>query len=77
MLFGNIPGATTHKIVLLGLNAEITGNVEKAQISARGKYLATVFFLSLNRCQYGEMILSLKNDYVKQQSNHPRTLTNM
>ena len=51
--------------------------MEKAQILARGEYLATAFLLSSDRCQYGELILSLKNDYTKQQRNDPRTLTDM
>ena len=42
-----------HEIALLGLNVEITGKVEKAKILARGKYTATMFLLSLDRCQYG------------------------
>ena len=51
--------------------------MEKAHISARGKKLATAFLLSSVRRRYGELILSLKNDYAKQQRNYPRTLTNM
>ena len=65
VLFGNIPGSTAHKIALLGLNVEITYNVEKAQILARGKYLTSVFLLSLDRRRYGYLILSLKNNYAK------------
>ena len=65
VLFGNSPGATAREIVMLGLNAETKGDVEKAQVSARGKYLATVFLLSSDRRQYGELILSLKKDYTK------------
>ena len=34
---------------MLGLNTENTDYVEKAQISARGKYLATAFLLRLDR----------------------------
>ena len=44
---------------------------------ARGEYLATAFLLSSDRCQYGELILSLKNDYAKHHRNDLRTLTNM
>ena len=77
MLFRNTPGATAGKIALLGLNVEIIDNMEKVQVSARGKYLATAFLLSSDRRQYVELVLSLKNDYVKQQRNYPRTLTDM
>ena len=62
---------------ILGLNAGTEGDMEKAQISARGKYLATTFLLSSDRHQYGELILSLKNDYAKRQRNYPKTLTEM
>ena len=68
-LFGNTPGATAHKITVLGLNTETAGNVEKANISARGKYLATASLLRSDRRQYGELILSLKNNYAKHQRN--------
>ena len=44
---------------------------------ARGKYLATAFFLILDRCWYDKLILSLKNDYAKQQKNYPKTFTDM
>ena len=44
---------------------------------ARGKYLETAFLLISDRRRYGELILSLKKDYVKQQSNYPKTLTNV
>ena len=54
-----------------------SGGVEKSQILAMGKYLTTMFLLSPDRLQYGELILSLKNDYAKQQRNYPRTLTDM
>ena len=50
----NSPGATARKIALLGLNTKTAGKVEKAQISARGKYLVTVFLLSSERRRYGE-----------------------
>ena len=63
--------------MIMGLNVEIEGDVEKAHILARVKYLATAFLLSSDRRQYGELILSLKNDYTKQQRNYPRTLTYM
>ena len=36
VLFRKIPGAMAHKIVILGLNMDTKGNVEKAHISARG-----------------------------------------
>ena len=55
----------------------VEGDVEKAQASARGKYLATDFLLSSDRCRYGELILSLKNDYAKQHTTYPKTLTDM
>ena len=77
MLFRNTPGATAGTIALLGLNVEIIDNMEKVQVSARGKYLATAFLLSSDRRQYVELVLSLKNDYVKQQRNYPRTITGM
>ena len=48
-LFGNSPGVTARKIALLGINAEITGAVEKTQILASKKYVATVFPLSSDR----------------------------
>ena len=60
VLFGNIPGSTAREIATLGLNAEIGGDVEKAQVSARGNYLATAFMLSSDMRRYGELILSLK-----------------
>ena len=57
---------------MLGLNVETKGNVKKAQVSARVKYLVTAFLLSSDRRQYGELILSLKNDYAKQQKTMPK-----
>ena len=51
--------------------------MEKAQTSARGKYLATAFLLNSYICRYGELILLLKNDYVRQQQNYPKTLMDM
>ena len=69
VLFGNIPGAKAREITKLGLDAETEGDVEKSHISARGKYLATAFLLSLDRRQYEELILSLKNNYAKQKRN--------
>ena len=51
--------------------------METSQTSARGKYLETAFLLRLDRRQYGKLILSLKNDYAKQQKNYPKTLTDM
>ena len=77
VLFGNIPGATAREIAMLGLDAETKGDVEKAQVLARGKYLVTAFMLSSDRRRYGELILSLKNDYEKQQKNYPKNLTEM
>ena len=65
VLFGNIPGATAQDIVMLVLDAETEVDVEKAQVSTRGKYLATTFMLSSDRRRYGELMLSLKNDYAK------------
>ena len=47
-LFGNSRGATMREIAILGLNAETEGDVEKEQVSARGKYFATAFLLSLD-----------------------------
>ena len=77
VILGNIPGDTAQEIVMLVLNAETKGDVEKAQVSERGKYLATAFLLILDRRRYGGLILSLKNDYAKQQQNYPKTLTDM
>ena len=74
---GNITGATAREITILGLNTETEGDVEKAHILARRKYLVTAFLLSLDRRQYMELILSRKNYYAKQKSNCPRTLTNI
>ena len=51
--------------------------MEKYQTSARGKYLATAFLLNSYRRRYGELILSLKNDYTKKQQNYTKTLTDM
>ena len=57
---------------MLGLNAETKGDVEKAHVSAKGKYLATAFLLRSDRRQYGELIPSLKKDNAKQQKNTPK-----
>ena len=46
VLFGNSPGATSRDIVTLGLDAETAGGVDKSQVLARGKYLATALMLS-------------------------------
>ena len=46
VLFGNSHVATKREITILLLNAETKGDVEKAHILARGKYLATAFLLS-------------------------------
>ena len=72
VLFGNSPGATAREIATLGLDVEIGGDVEKAQTSAREKYLATALLLSSDRRWYCKLILSLKNDYVKQQKTTPK-----
>ena len=77
MLLGNIPGDRAREIALLGLNTVITDNVDKAQILVRGKKIVTAFLLRSDRNQYGELILSLKKDYTKQQRKYPSTLTNM
>ena len=55
---------------MMGLNAETEGDAEKAHVLARGKYLATAFLISSDRRQYGELILSLKNEYAKQQKKY-------
>ena len=65
------------EIAMLGLDADTEGDVVKAQVSARVKYLATAFLLSSDRHWYGELILSLKSDYANQQNNYPKTLTDM
>ena len=49
VLFGNSPEAMAGEITTLRLDAEIEADVEKAQVSARGKYLATAFLLRLYR----------------------------
>ena len=77
LLFGNITGAMAREILMLGLNTKTEGDVEKLHVSARVKYLATAFLLSLDMYRYRELILSLKNDYAKQQKNYPKTLTDM
>ena len=66
VLFGNSSGETARKIKLLGLDVESVDEVEKAQTSARGEYLATAFLISSDRRRYGELILSLENDYAMQ-----------
>ena len=63
VLFGNSLGAMARKFVILGLNKETKGDMEKAHILLSGGNLATVFLLSLDRRRYGELILSLKNNY--------------
>ena len=77
VLLRNSLGATAREIAIMGMNVETKGNVEKAQVLARGEYLETAFLLSLDRRRYRELILSLKNDNAKQQRNYPRTLINM
>ena len=76
-LFEKSPGSTEQEIATLGLDAEIRGDVEKAQVSARGKYLATAFSIRSNMRLYKELILSLKNEYTKHQKNYPKYLTDM
>ena len=39
--------------------------------------MATTFLLRSYRRPYGELILSLNNEYSKQQKNYPKTLTDM
>ena len=77
VLFRNSLGATARDITILVLDADTEGDVEKAQILERVKYLATAFLLSSDRRRYGELILSLKNDYAKQKRNYPITLSDM
>ena len=36
-LFGNSPGSMEREFAIMGLDADIEGDVEKAQTSARGK----------------------------------------
>ena len=72
VLLGNSPRATSRDITILGLNAEIKDDVEKAQISARGKYLANAFLLSSDRRRYRYLILLLKNDYQKKTEELPK-----
>ena len=62
---------------MLVLNAENRGDVEKAQVLAWGKYLATKFLLRLDRRRYGELILAFKNNYAKQQQIYHKALTDM
>ena len=57
VLFGNSPGSTARDIATLVLDAEIEADVEKAQVLARGKYLATAFLLISDRRRYSELIL--------------------
>ena len=39
--------------------------------------MATAFLLSSDRRRYGELILSLNNEYTQQQKNYLKTLTDM
>ena len=48
-LFGNSPGATAREIAMLGMNTETKGDVEKVQVLARGKDLATKLLLGSDR----------------------------
>ena len=50
-------------------------DVQKAQVLAKEKYLATPFLMSSDRLLYRDLILSIKNDYAKQQKKYPKTLT--
>ena len=77
VLFGNSPGATALEIAMLVLKVKTKGDAEKAQVSERRKYLTPAFLPILDRLRYRELILSLKNDYTKQQKNYPKTLTDM
>ena len=61
VVFGNSLGDTAQDIAMLGLNVETEGDVKKLQVSARGKYLAILFLISLDRRQCRELILLLKN----------------
>ena len=51
--------------------------MEKSQIPARGKYLESALLLILDRRRCGKLILSLENDYSKQQRNYQITFTHM
>ena len=53
VLFGNSPGATVREITTLVLTVEFKGDVEKAQTSARVKYLETALLLISDRRRYG------------------------
>ena len=66
VVFVNILVATARNITLLRLNTESADDMDKAQISARGRYMATAFLLSSDRRRYGDLILSLKTNYTKQ-----------
>ena len=61
----------------MGLDAETEGGVDKSQVLARGKYLATAFLIISDRRWYSEIILLLNNDYANQQKKYPKTLTDM
>ena len=77
VLFHNSPVATVGEVKVLVLDAKSADDMEKAQTSARGKYLDIAFLVRSDRRRYGELVLSLKNDYSKQQHNYPNTLTDM
>ena len=49
VLLWNSPGPMAQVNTIAGTDAETKGDVEKAQISERGKYLATAFLLSSDR----------------------------
>ena len=51
--------------------------MEKARTLSRGNNLATVFLFSLDRRWYSKLVLSLKNDYMKQQQKTLKSLTDM
>ena len=76
-LFGNSPGGAAREIATLGLDAEIEVDVDKAQTSARGEYLATALLLSSDRRRYGKLIISLNNETRNNNKNCPKTLTDM
>ena len=74
-MFGKTPRATDRDIKLLELDTNSKDNSKKAQTLEKGKCLATAFLLFPDRRQNGELILTLKNDYTKQQRNYSKTLT--
>ena len=66
------PGALEYAIELLGWNAnEIT---ESKKAIARDMEWANMFLLNADQGQYGELLITLQNDYLNGQNNYPRTL---